>query len=82
MANLYSGKIQSNGEYINLAEATGLTFEEGVSYQIQFLNQGYIREGEEGTGFLVTSIDPFSFSVKNSNVYVRSIEDLGINIAE
>lgn len=81
MANLYSGSLDSNGEYLDLAEATGVTFATGNTYQIQFLNQGFIREGEEGTGFFITSINPFSIKCTDT-IYVCSSGKLGINIAE
>ena len=40
MANLYSGTIASNGRYLDLGEETGLTFQSGHDYQIQFFNKG------------------------------------------
>lgn len=82
MGNLYSGKIKSNGKYVDLSAVTGVTFVDGNDYQIQFLNQGYIREGIEGSGFFMTSIEPFSLRYKGEAVYVCSTKELGINIAE
>ena len=82
MANLYSGKIESNGEYINLIEAAGITLEEDHVYQIQLLNQGFIREGGDGSGFFMTSNKPFSMIYKGYPVFVCSAKSIGINIAE
>ena len=82
MANLYSGKVESNGEYINLIEETGITLEEDHVYQIQFLNQGFIREGEDGSGFFMTSNKPFSMIYKGDPIFVCSAKSIGINIAE
>ena len=82
MANLFSGTVKSNGKYIDLQQATGVSFVVDNTYQIQFLNQGFIREGEEGKGFFMTSIEPFSLKFQGHTVYVSSSKDLGINIAE
>lgn len=83
MANLYSGIIESNGEYIDLGEASGVSFEAGKDYQIQFFNKGYIREGEIGTGFRIFQADPFTLRYTGGySVYVCSVGNLEINIAE
>jgi len=82
MTNLYSGSIKSNGEYIDLQEATGVSFVVGNYYQLQFFNQAYIREGEEGDGFFITFLYPFTIEYKGGKVYVKSAKNLGINIAE
>ena len=44
MANLYSGIIKSNGDYKDLSVESGIAFEVGKDYQIQFSNKGYIRD--------------------------------------
>jgi len=83
MANLYSGTIKSNGRYIDLAQATGITFVTGNIYQIQFYNKGYIREGmSNDTGFYISSIEPFSLKYTGDPIYVQSNTNLQINIAE
>ena len=82
MANLYSGTIASNGRYLDLGEETGLTFQSGHDYQIQFFNKGYIREGETGKGFYICDAAPFTLSFKGDTVYVYSVGNLEINIAD
>ena len=82
MTNLYSGIIKSNGEYLDLSAETGITFEVGKDYQIQFCNKGFIREGEIGTGFTVWEARPFTLQYKGGTVYVCSAGKLEINIAE
>ena len=42
MANLYSGTIGCNGNYVDLSTETGVEFENGHDYQVQFFNKGYI----------------------------------------
>jgi hypothetical protein len=82
MANLYSGTIKSNGRYLDLSAETGIVFEVGKRYQIQFCNKGYIREGEIGTGFTVFEANPFTLEYKGDPVYVCSTGKLEINVAE
>ena len=82
MANLYSGIIKSNGNYIDLSVATGIVFEVGKDYQIQFFNKGYIREGETGTGFIIYEANPFNLRFTGAPVYVCSATKLEINVAD
>jgi hypothetical protein len=82
MANLFSGIIKSNGEYKDLSVESGIAFEVGKDYQIQFFNKGYIREGEEGTGFCIYEAVPFTLRFKGDPVYVQSATKIEVNIAE
>ena len=82
MANLFSGIIKSNGEYKDLSVESGIAFEVGKDYQIQFFNKGYIREGEEGTGFCIYEAVPFTLRFKGDPVYVKSATKIEVNIAE
>ena len=82
MANLYSGEIKCNGRYVDLSVATGVVFQVGQDYQIQFSNKGFIREGSTGTGFSIYEAVPFTLKYKGDPVYVSSTTKLLINIAE
>lgn len=82
MANLYSGIIKSNGDYKDLSVESGVAFEVGKDYQIQFSNKGYIREGETGLGFCIYEAVPFTLRFKGDPVYVCSTGKLEVNIAE
>lgn len=82
MANLYSGIIKSNGKYVDLSVASGIAFEEGHDYQIQFFNKGFIREGEAGKGFEIYDANPFTLRFKGAPVYVCSVGKIEINIAD
>lgn len=82
MANLYSGVIKSNGNYIDLSVATGIAFEVGKNYQIQFFNKGYVREGEIGTGFIIFEANPFNIRFTGAPIYVQSTGKLEINVAD
>ncbi len=81
MANLYSGTIECNGNYVDLSTETGVEFENGHDYQVQFFNKGYIREGEEGTGFRVYEGLPVTIKYQGTPVYVSSAGKLEVNIA-
>lgn len=82
MANLFTGNIISNREYVDLEEASGVTLTNGNWYQIQFHNKGYIREGEIGEGFLITFPEPFKFKYKGETIYICSETKCKINLAE
>ena len=82
MANLYSGIIKSNGDYKDLSVESGVAFEVGKDYQIQFFNKGYIREGETGVGFCIYEAVPFTLRFKGDPVYVSSVGKIEINIAD
>ena len=82
MANLYTGNVVSNGEYVDISEASGIVFEIGKDYQIQFFNKGYIREGETGEGFCIYKSDPFTLRYTGGTVYVCGETKIGINIAD
>lgn len=82
MANLYTGTIECNGEYKNVATETGVTFVTGNAYQIQFLNTGYIREGEIGKGIRISFDVPFTYECDGDNLYVCNSSSITINISE
>lgn len=83
MSNLYTGTIQTNGEYVNLAELTGITFTEGTTYAIQLQNMAWLREGTDGKGFLFNRDKGYSWTCKGDDLYIRTeSQSVVINIAE
>ena len=82
MANLYSGIIKSNGNYKDLSVESGIAFEVGKDYQIQFSNKGFIREGEIGEGFDIFEATPFTIRFTGAPIYVCSTGKIKVNIAE
>ena len=46
MAN-YSTTFQTNGKYVNVAEAMGISIESGKSYCLQIVGPAYIQQSEE-----------------------------------
>ncbi len=83
MANLYTGTIQTNGEYVNLATEAGITFTEGTTYAIQIQNPAWLREGENGKGFLFDKDKGLSWTCKGEDLYIKTdYRDAIVNIAE
>ena len=82
MTNLYTGTIKCDGEYVDVANATGVTFTSGSTYQIQFLNIGHLREGDEGEGFLIDSNIPVSYICKGNTLYIHGTDSVKVNIAD
>jgi len=82
MANLFSGIVKSNGNYKDLSVESGVVFEIGHDYQIQFFNKGYVREGENGAGFYIHEATPFTIRFNGDPIYVCSTGKLEVNIAE
>lgn len=81
MANLFTGVIETNGDYVTLAEATDLTFTEGNKYSIQIQNMAYLREGTVGEGMLVNSLVPITYTATSDDLYIKS-NSCVVNIAE
>ena len=69
MANLYTGTHTFTG-YKTLAELTELTFTADTKYMIQItaINSNYyVREGEEGDGFVNYDSTPFEWTYDGEN---------------
>jgi hypothetical protein len=73
MANLATIEVNTNGEYLDLAELADITFTSGNAYAIQIqTNITYLREGDEGEGFLVTSPKPIQFTAGDDTLYIKT----------
>lgn len=88
MANLaYNKSLKTNGEYIDLAEALGITFEDGKTYQIQIMNTATVIISDEKPtegGFFVFDNKPFGYKHLGSKLWVKSTEKrpIEVNVAE
>lgn len=82
MANLYSGTVKCNGNYKDLSVESGIAFEVGKDYQIQFSNKGFIREGEIGVGFNIFEGNPFTIRFTGAPIYVCTATKVDVNIAD
>lgn len=85
MANLYTGTLNFKG-YKTVTELTGVTFEADTTYTIQIQGGAYIREGQNGEGFLIPDESPFQYTASVDDLYIKMLkEEIGnivINIAD
>ena len=88
MANIaYSKSLKTKGEYVDLAEALGFTFEEGKTYQIQIMNTATIIIADEKPtegGFFIFDNKPFGYKHLGSTLWIKSTEKrpVEINVSE
>ena len=80
MVNLWTGNIETNGEYVNLSQVSEITFEQDKTYTIQVQDAAYIREGETGKGFYIFDCKPFTFTYTGSGLYINANKTV-VNIA-
>ena len=85
MANLFYGKINTNGKFVKLSEATGLTIQSGITYMMQ--PQGviatYTSDGDipEDGGFLVYNNPIMRFELNsNEELYIKTFNSNGVNV--
>lgn len=72
MANLFTGSVNTQGEYQDISTLSGVTFVNDTTYTLQIQNTAWIREGETGKGFLVTDITPFYYTARGNTLYIRT----------
>lgn len=82
MANLYTGKIDTEGQYQTLASKTGLTFESNKKYVIQVQNSAWLREGTTGEGFYINNLNPIAYTTGENTLYIKTSSYCVVNIAE
>lgn len=83
MTNLYTGTIDTNGQYQTLASKTGLTFENDKKYVIQIQNAAWLREGTTGEGFLINCPLPIQYTKGTDDLYIKTYNtrECVVNIA-
>ena len=82
MANIGTYHLNTNG-YETLESLIGETFTEDTTYYCQVLGGTFfVREGENGDGFLVRYPEKFSFTQGDDDFYVKSVGHSTINIAD
>lgn len=81
MANLFTGRIETNGEYVKLAEVADLTFTEGNKYSIQIQNMAHLREGTVGEGVLINTLVPITYTATSDDLYIEA-QSCVVNISE
>lgn len=86
MANLWTGTVDTQGEYENLATLASISFTADTTYTIQS-HQGnyYLREGETGEGFLLTNLEKVQYTAGVDDLYIKTLDGIAgpaiINIA-
>ena len=88
MSNIaYKKSVKTQGEYVDLAEAMGISFNLDSSYQIQLLNSAMViisdNKPTEG-GFFIFDNRPFGYTHHGSKLWIKSIENkpVEVNISE
>lgn len=87
MANLAFNSIDTNGKYVDLAQALGITFTLDAKYQIQIQNPATIIvstvKPEKG-GFYISSDVPFGYTHTGGTLWIRTLQyaPAVVNIAE
>ena len=73
MANLISTTFRTNGDYVNIAEVTGVTIQEGETYSVQVIGNAYLCHSTTKPitgGFLVGTqgnTEPFGYTADSTN---------------
>ena len=89
MANLFFGRVNTNGRYIELSELTGVTLEEGTTYMLQPMDAitTYVSDTDEVPtegGFTVQNNPIVKFSLNSGEkMYIRTYNNksVAINLA-
>lgn len=86
MANLWTGNVDTQGEYSNLATISGLTFTSDTTYTIQsYIGSYFLREGETGRGFLLDPHEKVQYTAGVDDLYICTLAGVSgpavVNIA-
>lgn len=88
MSNIaYKKSINTKGDYVDLAEVMGITFNVNSSYQIQVVTSAYVIIADEKPtegGFIIFDNRPFGYTHLGSRLWIKSIENrpVEVNISE
>lgn len=87
MANLWTGTVDTNGEYENLETVSELTFTADTTYTIQsYIGSYYLREGETGRGFLLDPHEKVQYTAGVDDLYICTLAGISgpavVNIAD
>lgn len=65
----YTGTVDTQGEWLSIQTATGFTFLEGKTYNIQVQNSAYLRIGKAVFYF---GNEKFDYKANGSNLYIKT----------
>ena len=71
MANLWTGEINAS-DYTTVASISGQTFSSGTKYQLQLDGIGYIREGQDGKGFIIKEPLFIDYTAGDEDLYIKA----------
>lgn len=83
MANIFTGRIIAT-DYTELFNEAELTPTVGNKYTIQITGGiAYVREGDEGRGFLINDEDIITFTQETDDLFIKTNPNgVVVNIAE
>lgn len=70
MATSYTGRIGTDGQYVDLATESGVTFTSGTTYTIQIQNLAYLKLGD--AEFAIYTNDPFTYTAGSDTLYIKT----------
>lgn len=90
MANLFYGRINTNGAYVELSELIGTQIEEGTTYQLQPMDAiaMYVSDTDEiptEGGFVIQNNPIVKFDLKaGEKMYIKTYnnKNVAINLAK
>ena len=86
MSNLWTGGVNTNGDYADLATISGVTFTSGSKYVFQCFGPCKFCEGQPGSnskGFTILDSEPFQLDCDGTAIYVKNlVTPCIINIAD
>ena len=82
MANLWTGEVDTQNTYQDLATLSSLTFTADNIYGIQIDGVAYIREGFIGKGSLIKDLSPVKWKAGTDTMYICTVGKATVNILE
>ena len=76
MTNLWTGSVNTSGDFASLATISGVTFVSGKKYVFQVFGQCKFCEGTPGAsskGFTILTSEPFQLDCDGTAIYVKNL---------
>lgn len=70
MATSFTGEISTQGNFVDLETASGVTFTTGNSYTIQIQNTGYLKLND--AIFTIYTDTPFTYNAGTDTLYIKT----------
>ena len=69
MAQSFTGRIQTEGEYVTVSSLTDITFASSTTYTMQIQNTAYIKVGD--AEFCVSN-EKFQYTTTTDDLYIKT----------